>query len=127
MTATPLHTDTDLCLLALQHSTDKAPRSGHGYTPYYHELFKERRESVHKVLEIGIDVGASLRMWRDYFPNSIIYALDCDPPKLINEYRIQSFLGSQGNRENLEELIKWAGPNFDLIMDDGSHEPSQSP
>ena len=124
MTATPLPYDTSLCLLALQYGTDKAPRSGHGYTPYYHELFKDHRESVRKVLEIGIDVGASLRMWRDYFPNAIIYALDCDNTKLIDEGRIRSLFCNQGDTIQLQGAIDWAGQNFDLILDDGSHEPA---
>jgi predicted O-methyltransferase YrrM len=116
--------DTPLCLLALQHSTDKAPHTGHAYTPYYHELFKDRRESVRKVLEIGIDVGASLRMWRDYFPNAQIYALDCEQSKLVNDGRIHSFLCNQGDANSLLEASRWAGQDFDLILDDGSHDPA---
>src|SRR6267154_394057 len=124
MTATPLPYDTSLCLLALQYGTDKAPRSGHGYTPYYHELFASRRGQVRKVLEIGIDVGASLRMWRDYFPSATIYALDSDTSKLISEHRIQSLFCNQGDSVQLQIAMDWAGHDFDLILDDGSHEPS---
>jgi len=121
MTTVPLPGDTELCILAIQHSTDKAPRSGHGYTPYYHELFKDRRDAK-KILEIGIDVGASLRMWRDYFPQAEIYAMDCDDKKLITETRIRSFYGNQGDEHHLRMMMKWFGPDFDLILDDGSHQ-----
>ena len=114
--------DTDLCRLALTHGTDKMPRWGHAYTPYYHSLFADRRYLVRKVLEIGIDVGASLRMWRDYFPRADIYALDCDHEKLIQESRIRSRLCDQGNAFHLQEAIQWAGRGFDLILDDGSHQ-----
>jgi hypothetical protein len=115
--------DTFLCRLALEHGTDKMPRWGHAYTPYYHSLFADRRYLVRKVLEIGIDVGASLRMWRDYFPKADIYALDCDRTKLIDESRIRSRLCDQGNAFHLQEAIQWLGRDFDLILDDGSHQP----
>jgi len=121
MTTTVLPTDTELCRLSILHNTDKAPRSGHGYTPYYHELFKDHRDAK-KILEIGIDVGGSLRMWRDYFPEAQIYAMDCDDKKLINEHRIQSFYGNQGDEHHLRMMMQWAGPDFDLILDDGSHQ-----
>src|SRR5882724_5674198 len=114
--------DTPLCELAIKHDTDKAPRTGHAYTPYYHELFKNHRDSFRKVMEIGIDRGASLRMWRDYFPNAHIYALDCDPYKLINEDRIHSIICNQGDQLHLMVVKQWAGREFDLILDDGSHQ-----
>ena len=41
-----LSTDTDLCRLALHHGTDKMPRYGHAYTPYYHSLFADRRNAI---------------------------------------------------------------------------------
>src|ERR1700678_3450314 len=58
-----------------------------GYTPYYAEAMEARRFDVKKVLEIGICgyrdipnnvVGASLFVWRDYFPNAAIYGIDND-------------------------------------------------
>lgn len=121
---TTMPEDTDLCRLALAHGTDKMPRYGHAYTPYYHSLFATRRDSVRKVLEIGIDQGASLRMWRDYFPHASIYALDCDIRHLFNESRIHSRLCDQGNSFQLQEAAIWAGRDFDLIIDDGSHQPA---
>ena len=114
--------DTELCKLAVHYMTDKAPRTGHAYTPFYHDLLKDRR-SAKKVLEIGIDLGRSLFMWRDYFPDATIYGLDWDASRLINEGRIQSYLCNQGDVWQLESAVTWAGSNFDLILDDGSHDP----
>lgn len=77
-----------------------------------------------KVLEVGIKAGASLRMWADYFPNAQIYGLDVDSNTMINEGRIHSFQCDQGNEDQLRQVVQKLGTNFDLIIDDGSHEPA---
>jgi hypothetical protein len=125
---------TELCELAKKHGTDKG--EFHRYTPHYHELFKDRRNEVKKVLEIGIgDVpgmsntvpnyvpGASLRMWAEYFPNAEIYALDNMANLLINEGRIHSFCADQGDERSMRRILPELGTDFDLIVDDGSHAP----
>lgn len=125
---------TDLCALATKYGTDKW--NAHHYTPHYHRLFKDRRNEVKKVLEIGIGdltmvnptgapyvPGASLRMWEEYFPNAEIYALDINPKLLINRGRIHSTFCDQSNIEYLSAVIPWLGKDFDLIVDDGSHLP----
>ena len=76
---------TPLCELAVKHGTDKCSAK-HQLTPLYHELFERRRETVCKVLEIGVGSeqtmwpgyrpGASLRMWAEYFPGAYVYGLD---------------------------------------------------
>jgi hypothetical protein len=125
--------ETELCKLATKYVTDKW--NYHHYTPHYHNLFKDRRNEVKKVLEIGIGdaamaawhstwdykPGASLRMWEEYFPNAEIYALDIDPTVLINQGRIHSLLCDQGSEESLRNALPWLGKDFDFIVDDGSH------
>lgn len=107
---------TPLCELASYYGSDKVSR--HAYTPFYYELLKDRRESVKKVLEIGILEGASLRMWRDFFPNAIIYGADYDVDTLVEEDRIHSIFADQTDPGTIFEL----GEDFDLIVDDGSHQ-----
>jgi hypothetical protein len=117
--------ETELCKLALKYGTDKGP-GGHNYTPYYHSLFKDRRESVKKVLELGIDQGWSLFMWRDYFPNAIIYGLESNPnwiERLRHEERMTFFQCDQSYTVDLVNAGGWAGPDFDFMVDDGSHQP----
>lgn len=122
---------TELCELAKKWGTDKL---NHDYTPYYHELFKDRRQTTKKVLEIGIGnaddmgpeyhtTGASLFMWEEYFPNADIYALDIDPATLINKGRIHSFQCNQAGEASLKRAATLVGNDFDLIVDDGSHVP----
>ena len=113
---------TELCALSEKYGTDKRPEPhGHGYTHFYNSLFGYRRNSVKKVLEIGIDIGASLRMWEEYFPNATIYAIDADPARLINDGRIRSYQCDQSNVEALRDTAALIGGDFDFIVDDGSH------
>lgn len=115
---------TPLCELAEKYGTDKRPEPlGHGYTHYYDMLFASQRESVRKVVEIGIDTGASLRMWRDYFPNAAIYGLDVDPNKLFSEDRIECLLCEQGSTGSLFDVSVRIGGGVNFILDDGSHRP----
>lgn len=116
----------NLDALAVLYQTDKAPHL-HGYTAHYGHHLKGRRRRIRRALEIGIggfagpeSGGASLRMWRDWLPRATVYGLDIEP-KSIDEPRIVTLLGDQGDAAGLDELGARYGP-FDLIIDDGSHK-----
>ena len=123
---------TELCELAEKHGTDK----WFYYTSFYHELLKDRREKVKRVLELGIGspatmldslsrmgitkykTGASLFLWREYFPNAEIIGLDIDRSVLIHAEGIRSFWCDQ--RDPLTyPPFPWP---FDFIVEDGLHE-----
>ncbi len=113
-----------LTKLAMKHGTDKCPENRHSYTPYYYDLFKDKRKKIKKVLEIGILEGASLRVWRDFFPNAQIYGADIDPESVKSvegEDRIEAIECDQSNKNDLLELIKKTGNDIDFLLDDGSH------
>lgn len=114
---------TLLCDLALKYGTDKCSQIKHHYTELYYELLNARRMQVKKVVEIGIDQGASLRMWRDFFPNAQIYGADIRPEALIQEERITSLLCDQTSKKDLKSLIDATGNDIDLFIDDGTHNP----
>lgn len=128
---------TRLCELAEKYRSDKVVSIFHDYTPFYDALLQGRE--VKRVLEIGIgtpsimshvseyEAGASLRMWRDYFPDADIYGLDRELEAMIdNEPRIITMLCDQSSRDSLSEtsaklLASTGCEKFDLIVDDGSH------
>jgi len=126
--------ETPLCEMAYKYSTDKCPQLWHGYTPFYYELLKDKRESFKKVLEIGIgckrlmkkyrdyETGASLFMWREFFPNAQIYGADILPETIFTDDRIATLLCDQEKEEDLLNLIQFTGPDLDLVVDDGFHD-----
>ncbi len=125
---------TPLCEIAFKYGTDKCPEIYHSYTPFYYDLLKDKRDSIKKVLELGIGypgnmqhcslnyrTGASLYMWRDFFPNAQIYGIDINPNTIFNDERIETFLCNARYRRNLRILVKENCSDADLFIDDGSH------
>lgn len=118
---------TPLCALASKHITDKggnhffAGDICHNYTPIYYDLFKDKRENVQRVLEIGVNTGASLRMWEEFFPRAEIIGIDNNKDCLFSKGRIYCYWGDQGEPKTLGIGAAHWQP-FDLIVDDGSHE-----
>jgi len=114
--------------LGKKYNTDKSPLAydgdGHNYTPWYHEEFGDHRDKVKCVFELGINAGASLFMWEEYFPNANIYGADIHKSGLINRGRICSQYVDQHDAQSLMNLRdKMAGIYFDLMIDDGNHCP----
>ena len=125
---------TELCEIAIRYKTDKCPQIRHSYTPFYYELFKHTKNNIKKVFEMGIGtptimahsgegyvVGASLRMWRDFFPNAQIYGADIQPEAMFEDERIKTFLADQSSKEDMERVISEVGADIDLFIDDGNH------
>jgi hypothetical protein len=113
------------------------PWPSHTYSDYYKRLWGHCREKVRKVFECGLGTnnpnlpssmgklgkpGASLRVWRDYFPNAQIYGADIDRDILFAEDRIRSFYIDQLSPEAVNQCWSEIGEeNFDFIIDDGLH------
>ena len=108
--------------LALEAKTDKAS-NGHAYTAVYEPLFEPFRDLPVRILEIGVLHGASLALWRDYFPLAEVFGMDCDPEvanlSLFDQPRLNCVLGNQSSIEDLASVAAF-GP-FDLIIDDAGH------
>jgi hypothetical protein len=104
-----------------------------GYTPYYEEAMEARRFEVKNVLEIGICgyrdipnnvVGASLFVWRDYFPNAIIHGVDNDGKFIFHDQdRIRTALCDAYAPNTLFEVLSNWKVDFDMIVDDAVHDP----
>lgn len=116
---------SNLDKLAIINKSDKF--GSHFYTQHYDHHFRPMRKQKLKILEIGVGGhndprmgGASLRMWKYYFPNSNIFALDIYDKSKLQEDRIRIFKGSQVDYDFLEKMIAETG-TLDIIIDDGSH------
>jgi hypothetical protein len=115
-----------LSMLAKLYWSDKF--GGHFYTPHYERHFAAFRRKKFTLLEIGIggnddpkSGGASLRMWKTYFPKANICGIDIADKKLHEEARIRTFQGSQDDEVFLTGVMARISP-VDIIIDDGSHQ-----
>lgn len=135
---------TQLCEIMNRNLSDKG-NGHHNYTKLYDHLFSFFRHEKLNILEIGVGSidpnipsnmsggdlglyykpGASIRGWREYFPNSEIYCCDIDNSILdFQDSQIHGFFLDQTNDYILnavanEGIIK--DVKFDIIIDDGLH------
>lgn len=119
------------------HLTDKGI---HGYQTLYERLLPDPNV-VTSVLEVGIGTldpdavsttvgsfpetycpGASLRAWRDYFPNAVVWGLDPAPDCMFDdEDRIVTKLCDSTDDAQVFQAVP-SSYDFDLIVDDGDHQ-----
>jgi len=111
--------------LAKHFGTDKWGR--HRYAQHYQTHLKPFRNEKLTLLELGIGGyrheatgGASLRMWREFFPQAQIIGLDIYDKSFVNSDRILAYQGSQTDEELLHRIVDEHGP-IKIIIDDGSH------
>lgn len=66
--------------------------------------------------------GASLRAWRDFFPNGQVHGMDVQPDCMLKEWRITTHLCNSTHEPDCREWIEAnPGLEFDIVVDDGSH------
>lgn len=109
----------------------------HTYTDFYSQLFDHCRENVKYVFECGLGTnntevksnmsitgkpGASLRVWRDYFPKAKVVGVDIDSGCLFSENRITTHYMDQTDSTSIKNVFKKYRQKFDFIVDDGLHE-----
>jgi hypothetical protein len=109
----------DLDNLAIKYGTDRLGK--HHYTQLYYDMFKDCRDNVKKVLEIGVSEGAGLRMWQDFFPNAKIYGAEIKDEYVFNEGRMEVFKCDAASPSELKSLLDKTGTDIDLVIDDASH------
>ncbi len=98
-----------------KYGTDKS--TFHKFTDFYDTNLKSLRDKELSLLEVGILDGNSIKMWYDYFTESIIYGVDIQDYKHLENDRIKTFVANQENEGHLRGLPK----NLDIIIDDGGH------
>ena len=130
--------------LSDRYGTDKggtyAPVSWdtHSYTAIYDLIFGHVDPDV--ILECGIGTsnpenqssmgadyspGASLRMWKEYFPDSQIIGLDIDKEILFQEDRIETYQVDQTSETSINSFLSRFENELqiDIVIDDCLHTP----
>tara|TARA_B110000444_G_scaffold236456_1_gene248342 strand:- start:37 stop:804 length:768 start_codon:yes stop_codon:yes gene_type:complete len=115
------------------------------YDDYYSEIFSLNKKRIQNVFELGIGTindknhynmnflgknylpGASLRVWKDYFPNADIFGADIDKEILFSEERIKTCWVDQINKDSIIKMYNYFGVDkFDIIIDDGCHRYNET-
>jgi len=93
----------------------------HSYIPVYEDLLAPYRKSG-TILEIGLALGYSLRMWDEYFgKDAHIYGADISVVFDTTEFKEPRIKVLEADATQPEFLDKLGNATFDVIIDDGSH------
>ena len=90
-----------------------------GFVELYDVFFKQYQNKNINILEIGVDNGDSLRLWREYFSKANICGIDIKKKK-FDITGVEIMCGSQSDNSFLKSVVS-KYQNFDIIIDDGSH------
>lgn len=105
-------------LSAEGYDTDK----GGNYLKFYESFFSPHRHRALNLLELGINRGGSLQMWRDYFPYGQIFGVDINAVAMPDAARIHVFQGDVCDAGVFQRIETETGVGvFDIIIDDASH------
>ena len=97
---------------------------------HYFEVYNRHFEKFYNkdinIMEIGVNEGGSLQLWKKMFsPKSKIIGLDINPNcKSMEDEQIDIYIGDQSNREFWSK-IKSEIPKLDILIDDGGHTMEQ--
>lgn len=96
------------------------------YFEIYHRHFAQFRNKKPIVVELGVDQGGSLQMWKDYFgAGARVVGIDKNSKcKAVEEDGIEVFIGDQEDRIFLQKLVVELG-HIDILIDDGGHRGRQ--
>lgn len=92
----------------------------HSYIPAYEKLLAPYREGC-TIMEVGIAMGYSLKMWGEYFHNSKIIGADINKgfdKAPFSDPKFEIIL-EDATRTAFQERVK--DYEFDVVIDDGSH------
>ena len=92
----------------------------HSYIPVYDELFKDKKDSHIKLLEVGISQGGSINLFKEYFKNGEVIGCDIVPsPEWLNEFENVTIYCEDFYTET--GINKFPNNYFDIVIDDGIH------
>lgn len=115
--------------LATYFETHRSGRGIYKWKHYFEIYERHLRRFVGKevsLCEIGVYSGGSLDMWKEYLgPGCRVYGIDIEKScEAYADDRTDILIGDQADREFWSTVRKQVPP-FDIVIDDGGHEPIQ--
>lgn len=115
--------------LGLKYNTDKASLynrrgtvgKGHDYLKYYELFLSTMKNEEFALVELGCYTGASLKMWKEYFPYAHIIGVDLNEKLSVLEQERISFVCSDAVADDLPQKLITLNKNIMCIIDDCSH------
>jgi hypothetical protein len=96
----------------------------HSYLEFYENEFQKVRNKQINFLEIGIQTGSSMFLWKEFFKNAQIVGIDNTDSHLLPEYSSKKedfknvlYIFEDAYQEKVARIL----PEFDIIIDDGPH------
>lgn len=116
----------DLFSFYTQHRNTRVMHKWEHYFDVYERFLSPIRRTNPVVLEIGVQLGGSVEMWRDYFgPTTHIFGIGNNPnAKQHEDIATKIFIGDQQDRNFLRSVIQEIG-RPDVVIDDGEHRANQ--
>lgn len=101
------------------YDTDKP---GH-YLATYTREFGQLADQPLNLLELGVQRGGSIKLWRDVLPKASIAGLDLNPIDMgFRDDRVRVYQGFQQDPTILAQISTEMAPDgFDVVIDDASH------
>ena len=101
----------------------QSTKSKNGFLEIYFNYFNVLKDKEINILEIGVDKGESLKIWREYFSKAKICGVDINFVN-FNIQGVDIIKADQTNLNDLKNICK-KYKNFDIIIDDGGHHSKQ--
>jgi 23S rRNA U2552 (ribose-2'-O)-methylase RlmE/FtsJ len=116
----------DLYSFHAQHRNTRVMHKWEHYFEVYERFLSPIRRANPVVLEIGVQLGGSVEMWREYFGAATrIYGIDINPDaRQQQDIVTKVFIGDQQDRSFLRAVLREIG-RPDVVIDDGGHTANQ--
>ena len=117
-----LSSDLNMDQIGILEGTDKSSSVDFAwdYLRHYEEWFTPFKDEEICLMEIGVQNGYSLPIWREFFPRAKIVGIDIDPKcaRFAGD-RVTIEIGSQDDPSFLHDVCSRHKPA--IVIDDGSH------
>ena len=120
------HPCSIMSLIDLVDNTHTDKNTTHSYLSLYQQLLESKKDTATHVLEVGVQYGGSIKLWKDFFTNATVVGVDVMKKEGVWEEilhdRIQLYTESNAyDTDFFVSTFLEKEPRFDFLLDDGPH------